>query len=226
MVWGGVYTGGNISADWNKRWQNGQYEGHCHVLLFVCFNWKWREIENCKIKKGIKVHVKFVLPVLHDEYSTMFCRKQNKLNFFFPFSYFVQAGTQISLADLSLSDETCTLWYNLLPCKQSPGKKPKEHNDEYMFLLSKQSQSLDSLDLVSDMLAITVLARKMPESPIVSLHCSCFNVWTALPWSFRALFCRHFCLEWLCVSRTYMGSQMGVGIWQMLFAGYKIALPI
>ncbi|NXP85413.1 WWC2 protein, partial [Passerina amoena] len=57
------------------------------------------------------------------------------------------AGTQISLADLSLSDETCTLWYNLLPCKQSPGKKPKEQNDEYMFLLNKQSQSLDSLDL-------------------------------------------------------------------------------
>ncbi|NXC03065.1 WWC2 protein, partial [Orthonyx spaldingii] len=57
------------------------------------------------------------------------------------------AGTQISLADLSLSDETCTLWYNLLPCKQSPGKKPKEPNDEYMFLLSKKSQSLDALDL-------------------------------------------------------------------------------
>ncbi|NXE31170.1 WWC2 protein, partial [Ptilorrhoa leucosticta] len=57
------------------------------------------------------------------------------------------AGTQISLADLSLSDGTCTLWYNLLPCKQSPGKKPKEQNDKYMFLLSKQSQSLDSLDL-------------------------------------------------------------------------------
>ncbi|NXS34552.1 WWC2 protein, partial [Pomatostomus ruficeps] len=57
------------------------------------------------------------------------------------------AGTQISLADLSLSDETCTLWYNLLPCKQSPGKKPKGQNEEYMFLLSKQSQSLDSLDL-------------------------------------------------------------------------------
>ncbi|KAM7053025.1 protein WWC2 isoform 2-T2 [Acridotheres tristis] len=57
------------------------------------------------------------------------------------------AGTQISLADLSLSEETCTLWYNLLPCKQSPRKKPKEQNDEYMFLLSKQSQSLDSLDL-------------------------------------------------------------------------------
>ncbi|XP_039556085.1 protein WWC2 isoform X2 [Passer montanus] len=57
------------------------------------------------------------------------------------------AGTQISLADLSLCDETYTLWYNLLPCKQSPGKKPKEQNDEYVFLLSEQSQSLDSLDL-------------------------------------------------------------------------------
>ncbi|NXF01974.1 WWC2 protein, partial [Smithornis capensis] len=55
------------------------------------------------------------------------------------------AGTQISLADLSFSDETCSLWYNLLPCKQVPGKKPKKQNDECMFLLSKQS--LDSLDL-------------------------------------------------------------------------------
>ncbi|XP_074678866.1 protein WWC2 isoform X2 [Strix aluco] len=55
------------------------------------------------------------------------------------------AGTQISLADLSFSDETCTLWYNLLPCKQIPGKKKKEQNEESMFLLSKQS--LDSLDL-------------------------------------------------------------------------------
>ncbi|NXQ92972.1 WWC2 protein, partial [Sagittarius serpentarius] len=55
------------------------------------------------------------------------------------------AGTQISLADLSFSDETCTLWYNLLPCKRIPGKKPKEQSEESMFLLSEQS--LDSLDL-------------------------------------------------------------------------------
>ncbi|XP_074761902.1 protein WWC2 [Athene noctua] len=55
------------------------------------------------------------------------------------------AGTRISLADLSFSDETCTLWYNLLPCKQIPGKKNKEQNEESLFLLSKQS--LDSLDL-------------------------------------------------------------------------------
>lgn len=89
---------------------------------------------------------------------------RTNLNSFPPFSYFVQAGTQISLADLSLSDETCTLWYNLLPCKQSPGKKPKEQNDEYVFLLRKQSQSLDSLDLVSDMLAAIVIARKKPDS--------------------------------------------------------------
>ncbi|NXX14490.1 WWC2 protein, partial [Podargus strigoides] len=55
------------------------------------------------------------------------------------------AGTQISLADVSFSDETCTLWYNLLPCKQIPGKKNKEENEESMFQLSKQSS--DSLDL-------------------------------------------------------------------------------
>ncbi|XP_056182339.1 protein WWC2 isoform X3 [Falco biarmicus] len=54
------------------------------------------------------------------------------------------AGTQISLADLSFSDEICTLWYNLLPCKQIPGKK-NEQNEESVFLLTKQS--LDSLDL-------------------------------------------------------------------------------
>ncbi|XP_037254911.1 protein WWC2 isoform X1 [Falco rusticolus] len=54
------------------------------------------------------------------------------------------AGTQISLADLSFSDEICTLWYNLLPCKQIPGKKT-EQNEESVFLLTKQS--LDSLDL-------------------------------------------------------------------------------
>ncbi|XP_009069536.1 PREDICTED: protein WWC2 [Acanthisitta chloris] len=55
------------------------------------------------------------------------------------------AGTQINLADLSFADDTCTLWYNLLPCKQIPGTKTKEQNDECMFLLSKQP--LDSLDL-------------------------------------------------------------------------------
>ncbi|KAM6205898.1 protein WWC2 isoform 3-T3 [Sarcoramphus papa] len=55
------------------------------------------------------------------------------------------AGTQVSLADLSFSDETCTVWYNLLPCKQILGKKNKEQNEESMFLLS--NQSLDSLDL-------------------------------------------------------------------------------
>ncbi|NWQ63561.1 WWC2 protein, partial [Neopipo cinnamomea] len=65
------------------------------------------------------------------------------------------AGTQISLADLSFSDETCTLWYNLLPCKQIPGKKSKEQNDECMFLLSKQSLHSLDLDAVSALLERT-----------------------------------------------------------------------
>ncbi|NXI53356.1 WWC2 protein, partial [Chloroceryle aenea] len=55
------------------------------------------------------------------------------------------AGTQISLADLSFSDETYTLWYNLLPCKQIPSKNTKEQNEESMFLLSKQSLDLDAV---------------------------------------------------------------------------------
>lgn len=80
----------------------------------------------------------------------------------------MQAGTQISLADLSFSDETCTLWYNLLPCKQIPGKKNKEQNEESMFLLSKQPS--DSLDLVSDVLAITVITRKKARDS--TCHCA------------------------------------------------------
>lgn len=79
-----------------------------------------------------------------------FAGNKTNVNDFLPLSSFVQAETLISLADLSFSDETCTLWYNLLPCKQIPGKKPGEQNEDSMFLLSKQS--LDSLDLVSTVL--------------------------------------------------------------------------
>nr|XP_042698001.1 protein WWC2 isoform X3 [Chrysemys picta bellii] len=65
------------------------------------------------------------------------------------------AGTQLSLADLSFSNETYTLWYNLLPCKQIPGKKNKEQNEESVFLPYKQlSGSLD-LDAVSALLERT-----------------------------------------------------------------------
>ncbi|NWX51493.1 WWC2 protein, partial [Steatornis caripensis] len=62
------------------------------------------------------------------------------------------AGTHISLADLPFSDETCSLWYNLLPFKQIPGKKSKEQNEESMFLLSKQSLDSLVLDAVSALL--------------------------------------------------------------------------
>ncbi|KFQ22318.1 Protein WWC2, partial [Merops nubicus] len=65
------------------------------------------------------------------------------------------AGTQISLADLSFADKTCTLWYNLLPCKQIPGQKNKEQNEESMFLLSKQSLDALDLDAVSALLERT-----------------------------------------------------------------------
>ncbi|NXP43674.1 WWC2 protein, partial [Heliornis fulica] len=65
------------------------------------------------------------------------------------------AGTQISLADLSFSDEICTLWYNLLPCKQIPGKKSRERNEESLFLLSKQSSDSLDLDAVSALLKRT-----------------------------------------------------------------------
>ncbi|XP_065489400.1 protein WWC2 isoform X1 [Caloenas nicobarica] len=65
------------------------------------------------------------------------------------------AGTQISLADLSFSDDTCTLWYNLLPCRQIASKKHKEQNEESMFLLSKRASDLLDLDAVSALLERT-----------------------------------------------------------------------
>ncbi|NWR68864.1 WWC2 protein, partial [Centropus unirufus] len=65
------------------------------------------------------------------------------------------AGTQISLAELPFSKETCTLWYNLLPCKQILSKKNKEEIEESMFLLSKQSSDSLDLDAVSALLERT-----------------------------------------------------------------------
>ncbi|EMP40866.1 Protein WWC2 [Chelonia mydas] len=65
------------------------------------------------------------------------------------------AGTQLSLADLSLSNETYTLWYNLLPCKQIPGKKNKEQNEESVFLPYKQLSGSYDLDAVSALLERT-----------------------------------------------------------------------
>ncbi|XP_061439892.1 protein WWC2 isoform X2 [Rhineura floridana] len=55
------------------------------------------------------------------------------------------AGTQISLADLSFSSETSTVWYNLLAYKQVPGKKNKVQKEDPVFV--PNSESSDSLDL-------------------------------------------------------------------------------
>ncbi|NXJ60964.1 WWC2 protein, partial [Rostratula benghalensis] len=65
------------------------------------------------------------------------------------------AGTQISLADLSVADEAGALWYNLLPCKQIPGQKPREQTAESVFVLSKQSSDTLDLDAVSALLERT-----------------------------------------------------------------------
>lgn len=60
----------------------------------------------------------------------------------------MQAGTQISLADLPCSDETSTLWYNLLAYKQIPRKKNKELKEDPVYVPNNQSPG--SLDLVSN----------------------------------------------------------------------------
>ncbi|XP_053112640.1 protein WWC2 isoform X2 [Hemicordylus capensis] len=64
------------------------------------------------------------------------------------------AGTQISLADLSLSNETSTLWYNLLACKQISGKRKEQKEDPIFVPSSRSSGSLD-LDAVSALLERT-----------------------------------------------------------------------
>ncbi|XP_074849070.1 protein WWC2 [Carettochelys insculpta] len=65
------------------------------------------------------------------------------------------AGTQLSLADLSLSNGTDTRWYNLLSCKQIPGKKNKEQNEETVFLPYKELPASLDVDAVSALLERT-----------------------------------------------------------------------
>uniref|UniRef100_A0A8D0BRN8 WW and C2 domain containing 2 n=1 Tax=Salvator merianae TaxID=96440 RepID=A0A8D0BRN8_SALMN len=65
------------------------------------------------------------------------------------------AGTQISLADLLFSDETSTLWYNLLVLKQIAGKKRKEKKDDPVLIPNIQSSSSLELDAVSALLERT-----------------------------------------------------------------------
>nr|XP_034967596.1 protein WWC2 [Zootoca vivipara] len=65
------------------------------------------------------------------------------------------AGTQISLADLPCSDETSTLWYNLLAYKQIPRKKNKELKEDPVFVSNNQSPGSLDLDAVSALLERT-----------------------------------------------------------------------
>ncbi|XP_062992101.1 protein WWC2 [Elgaria multicarinata webbii] len=65
------------------------------------------------------------------------------------------AGTQISLADMLFSNETSTLWYNLLACKQIPGRKNKEQKEDSIFVPNNQSSGSLDLDAVSALLERT-----------------------------------------------------------------------
>ncbi|MBN3278629.1 WWC2 protein, partial [Polyodon spathula] len=57
------------------------------------------------------------------------------------------AGTEISLADLLLSGEISSHWYNLLPCKKISSQKNQEQNEE--MALALPDQHLGIVDLVS-----------------------------------------------------------------------------
>ncbi|MBN3326600.1 WWC2 protein, partial [Atractosteus spatula] len=66
------------------------------------------------------------------------------------------AGTQISLADLLLSGEISTHWYNLLICKKTSHPKSQDENEETSFSLPDQRPSvIVDLDAVSALLEKT-----------------------------------------------------------------------
>ncbi|XP_029437601.1 protein WWC2 isoform X2 [Rhinatrema bivittatum] len=65
------------------------------------------------------------------------------------------AGTQISLADISFSNEVYTLWSNLLPCKQVVGHRNKDRNEDSVFLTDEQLPASLDLDAVSALLERT-----------------------------------------------------------------------
>ncbi|XP_078534117.1 protein WWC2 [Lissotriton helveticus] len=65
------------------------------------------------------------------------------------------AGTQISMADTSFCKDVYTMWYNLLPCKQTPVQKNKEESEDPIFSLSKQLSGCLDLDTVSALLERT-----------------------------------------------------------------------
>ncbi|XP_041079665.1 protein WWC2-like isoform X2 [Polyodon spathula] len=65
------------------------------------------------------------------------------------------AGTEISLADLLLSGEISSHWYNLLPCKKISSQKNQEQNEEMALALPDQHLGIVDLDAVSALLQRT-----------------------------------------------------------------------
>ncbi|MBN3291555.1 WWC2 protein, partial [Polypterus senegalus] len=65
------------------------------------------------------------------------------------------AGTQISLADILLSDTFSTHWYNLLPCKKICHQKNKQQNKHSLLKPPEQHASSIELDAVSALLERT-----------------------------------------------------------------------
>ncbi|RXM30938.1 Protein WWC2 [Acipenser ruthenus] len=65
------------------------------------------------------------------------------------------AGTEISLADLLLSGEISSHWYNLWPCKKISSQKNKEQNEEMALAVPDQHMGIVDLDAVSALLQRT-----------------------------------------------------------------------
>ncbi|XP_043918479.1 protein WWC2 [Protopterus annectens] len=65
------------------------------------------------------------------------------------------AGTQISLAELLLSNEVITQWYNLLPFKKFPKHKNGEQHEEPTFVSTPEVSVIMDMDAVSALLERT-----------------------------------------------------------------------
>ncbi|KAK6493135.1 protein WWC2-like [Huso huso] len=65
------------------------------------------------------------------------------------------AGTEISLADLLLSGEISSHWYNMWPCKKISSQKNKEQNEEMALAVPDQRMGIVDLDAVSALLQRT-----------------------------------------------------------------------
>ncbi|NXT99019.1 WWC2 protein, partial [Buphagus erythrorhynchus] len=130
---------------------------------FVIIIVRLRNLPACSVPLGSKVYIRVaVLPSSTDTSCLFRTKVQPAMETILFNEIFRVAISQVTLLQKTLRVDVCAVSRSrqeeclvcsfisgaFLACICSyPRKKPKEQNDEYMYMLSKQSQSLDSLDL-------------------------------------------------------------------------------